>query len=101
MNQKKVEEKAYHGRCPICHRPLKQIYVDYMDGWCLMEEEVECPNKHYSLYYFTGNYLEHIGKREMLPLNGGKLYLWLFERSRWWFVLKEKIKWELSKWRCT
>jgi hypothetical protein len=59
--------------CPICNKPADRIYSDYMDGWCLMEEEYRCGN-HYIYNYVTGYSSEFINGFEFVwgynsPLN--------------------------------
>ena len=39
--------------CPICGKKLEKWH-DSLDGWCLLEDYVGCPDGHYSHYYFTG-----------------------------------------------
>jgi len=94
---KRNEKSFIHGTCPICGEAMRQTYIDYLDGWCLMEEETECDNGHYTLYYVTGSYLETIGDQEWLPMSDNRLYLWWFDHSRWLAILKEKIKWQIKK----
>ena len=52
--------------CPICEKELITTYRDTLDSWCLMEEEKECPNKHYRYFYATGYTSIFVGKYESL-----------------------------------
>jgi len=45
---------------------MKNTYRDVLDGWCLMEEEYECPSKHYRYFYATGYTSIFVGKTESL-----------------------------------
>ncbi|MDD1711233.1 MAG: hypothetical protein LUQ37_10045 [Methanoregulaceae archaeon] len=52
--------------CPICGKKTVNTYRDTLDGWCLMGEEWECPDKHYRYCFDTGYTSHFIGKVESL-----------------------------------
>jgi len=49
--------------CPVCNKEMDH-YQEVLDGWCLMEESYNCPDKHYGYQYVTGYISEYIGDKE-------------------------------------
>jgi hypothetical protein len=45
--------------CPICSAVCKE-QIGYLDGWCVTEAYVDCPNGCYSSECSYGNYSTHI-----------------------------------------
>jgi len=52
-------------KCPICGTEMKH-YRDTLDGWCLCEEDYDCPKGHYSYDYSYGYTRVIVKGRDML-----------------------------------
>lgn len=48
--------------CPVCSEKLIVNFRDYIEG-TLMEDELECPNRHYLTHYSTGNCTINVGSK--------------------------------------
>lgn len=83
-------------KCPVCKEELHSLYVDRLDGWCLLAEGFECINKHYQYHYDTGTTTVIVGGLITLEYYYDKGPTWLQKLYHKFVIWIARLKWKIN-----